>query len=51
MTKEEAKAIAIELAKSVIASPTGNVPICPNSKTASEIADFIQTLTDRLADE
>lgn len=51
MTKLEAKMIAIDLAKTAILSPTGNVSVYPCEDTACNVADFIETLTNRLADE
>lgn len=51
MTNEEARAIAIDLAKAAINSCTGTTSVCPSGATAKSVADFIDVLTERLAKE
>lgn len=47
MEKESAQKLAIEFAKEAIAS--GSAPFHFNEKGATDIADFIEKLTERLA--
>lgn len=51
MDKFQAQAIAIELAKIAVGSPSGSISVYPNTENANNIADFIETLTNRLADQ
>lgn len=48
MNKHEAQAIAIELAKIALANIGGNSTVYPSKSSANDVADFIETLTDRL---
>lgn len=50
MTKNEAKSIAIELAKAAMSGDTGNLTVYPDKESSTRVADFIDTLTARLAD-
>ena len=50
MTRNEAKSIAIELAKAAMSGDTGNLTVYPDNESAKRVADFIDTLTDRLSD-
>ncbi len=50
MTRNEAKSIAIELAKAAMSGDTGSLTVYPDDKSAKCVADFIDTLTARLAD-
>ena len=51
MTRDEAKIAAIELAKAAMSSDAGTVSVYPNSTSANEVADFIDTLIVRLTTE
>lgn len=49
MDKIQAQALAVELAKIAVGSPSGSLSVYPNTQSANDIADFIESLTDRLA--
>ena len=51
MTEKQARMIAIEFAKAAIESPSGGATFYFNAKSADDIADFIEKLTERLTSE